>query len=205
MKKKLFIVLLAPLSVLAAPSNDINYLMNAPLTLWDKGMLNISKKLDGIRDYKNDGKNIYSQVGCYATYDFDKNTITIVCLGDLNETKTKDDAISASEQIVENVRLSLGYYHSGNASYDELRKENKYAKMYPILDDFRHDDYILTDEPKGLGQHLEQITTITTNLSGYKDGGYTYCQATLQGEKPMCRIVSQEEMRKDIHKMFIKK
>ena len=201
------LISLISLSALSKPSDDVSYLMNTPLTLWDKGMLKLNEEVESISRWKNE-TSIYTGVGCSASYEFDKNKILILCMGKIDDKKTKDDAVTAAKQITKNVRLSLGYNVSDYSSYEEFldaHKNNPYLRQHPIVDLFRHDSYQLADEPTQLGKHLEEITTIDLYIDGYTGGAYTNCRATLQGGAPMCNAVSEEEFRSDLRKQFDKK
>jgi hypothetical protein len=172
--------------------------MTTPLTLWDWGRYKIDKKLEGTIYDKND---LWSF--CLSSYKWDEDTLIINCqLRKRESHPTLKEMEILRDETFKAVRSRLGYYSGSHGSFDNLRASSKWeANSYPIDDFFSTQDYTPTTRPSTLGKSLEKSTKIVT-YGAIDTNGALQCEGTLQGGPPLCRVITPEELRADIAKMF---
>jgi hypothetical protein len=189
MKKILLPLLLLCQPVAANTTNDIAYLMTTPVTLWDWGIFKMNRQLENLDE------DIYTKCDTL----FLKSKLQITCMGYKNFSI--EEGKKLIDETVNVVRSALGYRFTDKyTSFGGMRsKENFYANYYPIQQYFVNDGYKLNDLPESLGKTLEDITIIQYMIMVETDEDYgTYfCEATLQGGKPMCNFKNSREITKD--------
>mgnify|MGYP001576128819 FL=1 len=119
MYKLLPILLLLCYQVYASPNKNVDYLMGTPITLWDWGRFKIDQELKQI---EHDQEDIY--IGCSTMYLWEKDSLEIRCSGARYGDKylSVEEGQALKNEIIEKVRLYLGYFFSGNFnSYEHMR------------------------------------------------------------------------------------
>jgi hypothetical protein len=185
---KIIILLLALISSqsFANPSLGVNYLMSAPITLWDWGRFKIDKELEPF-----EGDNTFTV--CSTSYIWDDDSLVIKCLGGRKgpEYLSMKAGQELTNEIIRHIRLSLGYYTDSYNSYSDYRSTMKGEyKQYPIESYFHNSDFQSKNKPKNIGKILEKMIKISITIDDFEDGGVYICEATLQGDMPMCNYMT---------------
>ena len=160
--KKAVVFILAVTSMLASaePSKAVAYLMNEPVTLFDKGLSDLHDTISkSIR--QDQFPEIIGDFNAWAQYDWDSNRITI------NGTAYQDRATRRSmdpaklcARIVNRIKRNLGY----SDLTDQLREMGAAGLALK----FRHLGYSSKNEPETLESDLASITRL--KISVYSSG-----------------------------------
>lgn len=178
MKKVLFTftLLVASFHLWGGPSNSVLYLMNEPVTLFEKGLNSFQ---DMVR--KNDQfPQLLHEPNTWGGYDIDKNRITISGKSyQDSSTLSKVAAKDTCAELIVRIKRNLSY-HKDNPTW--------VRDMRGVASRFRPFGFSKTDEPDTLEADLANIITIEHTVLWSKNNTAPYkhsigCKSDLVSEK----------------------
>lgn len=181
MKKTSFAILvLASSFVNAEPSSSVLYLMNEPVTLFDRGLKDLGKKVDKSLRLE-DFPELTKQLNAGASYDWNANRIKIngTAYQD-GETLGISDSGELCKRIMHRVKFNLGYAEE-TAYFREIGASG-------IAPYFRHYGFSSIREPEGLEDDLAGITKLYISIMASEDNSVPFsrrstCFSDLAGSK----------------------
>lgn len=150
MKLLFLLLLLLPTSRLfAEPSNTVLYLINEPVTLFEKGL----KSFNNMVARTDQFSELLQEPSTFGDYDIEKNRITINGNA-YQDYKTLKNNLpkDTCKKLIERTKVNLGYEKDGSSSV--------LTNMYGVAQRFRPQGFTKSDEPQSLESDLASIITI---------------------------------------------
>lgn len=151
----------------ADPSQNIKYLMNEPVSLFDLGILRLNEQVKGLK-LTNGGK-----LESTVDYEWDRNRIRILVFGPSDmHPKSLMEAKNWCHESFRSIRLTFGVNpDKGIPSY----LDKSLLSVY-----FSHQEYLKGNKPKNIEAELDNITEIVAVFTiEDKDKTTIKCQGPL--------------------------
>lgn len=153
-KKIAFLIGMVSLSVCAEPSKSVAYLMNEPVTLFDRGLSELSKRVDESL-LLEEFPELIKQLNAWAKYDWNANAIIINgTVYQKNATLESTTPSRLCERVIGRMKNNLGYGEQNFLKFG-------IGGLAPF---FNHVGYTSKNEPVTLEKDIAGITSMKISV-----------------------------------------
>lgn len=144
----------------AEPNDIASWLMNEPVTLWDRGMDRADKKAREFAAFYRESIGSSSGIG-FATYDWDENEIELIAI--ISEYGEVAQPTHADCNLVRDTFIVSLNGRSSRKEDDEAEIQSRYET---ISSWFSHVDFQRMDRDEDLGEKMARMIFVSVLLTG---------------------------------------